>query len=134
MPECIMIGVWDPREEISTMRRLFLILFVALTIVGIAQGASKKGGAMPSKQAPAVKKMGAKKKGECPKGGPHVAGKSDKNGRVHCAKCGQIMATKAATGECPKGGAHVAGKVDAKGKLHCARCGQIMASAHPKKK
>ncbi len=29
--------------------------------------------------------------GNCPQGGNHVRGKVDRNGRVHCAKCGQFM-------------------------------------------
>ena len=29
--------------------------------------------------------------GDCPKGGSHVAGKTDSRGRLHCAKCGRYM-------------------------------------------
>lgn len=29
--------------------------------------------------------------GSCPQGGGHVGGKTDRNGRLHCAKCGRFM-------------------------------------------
>lgn len=29
--------------------------------------------------------------GNCPRGGSHVPGKTDRRGRLHCAKCGRYM-------------------------------------------
>ena len=40
----------------------------------------------PRSRQPAAANYGA-----CPKGGSHVPGKVDANGRLHCAKCGRYM-------------------------------------------
>ena len=56
--------------------------------VTVRQGVPQRGTARYSAPQATVQPTPA---GTCPRGGPHVPGKVDKNGRLHCAKCGRYM-------------------------------------------